>query len=834
MKSKESYEALLRDYQQLQLRVTRFSFIEQKLINAQDQLDHELILYKRLNQYSNKALKAGNINNFLSLSVEAIVDILEVEAAIVLIENNLTGQSSVFYEGVELVSEEIISEVTTDLHSLSEIVGKSKSVIISTKRLKLLQSFTSYKEAIFHSAKDSGLHLSVYLIGLVSLQKAPFYEELDDKHETIFSLFTQQFLTVLTNFYQHQRIEDQIIKITNSEIELKKLSLIATKTKNGVIISDAKGQIEWVNESFVKTSGYTFEEIKNTQVKKLLKNAFNDVAENRKIIKALKEKKNIELTLLNQTKAGSLYHSQIEIIPVFNENKEHINFIYVIKDITNEVGFKEQILRMNSRFELISKKSQIGIWEWDRETSISTWNDILVHQYGAQRDKVCNKFFGFWLASLHPDDKPIVMENRNKILRNEIESFEQDYRIIRADNNSIRYLKTLTIGEKNNKGEVVRLVGSSVDITEEKIADEKVKALKLFYESILNNMPNKIVVFNANKEIVYFNESMLTCFPIFENHLFESIENLGVDDLHYQKVIDKMLFNIQQAVKKNEVVKYNETLLLNRHEVELLQTVLPLFSNDELEYIIVSGVEITELNKVQKALQKKNNELVKVNSELDNFVYRVSHDLRSPLLSINGLISLINYEEINPVVSEYVTLIDNSVNRMDASIQDILEYSRNSRLDVKYELVNIKEMVYEVFNDIKFLTDSQIELEYYTNDEDTFVTDKFRISTLLKNLIGNAVKYKRDLPHSFIKFYLIKNSRTITLRILDNGLGISKNSIPKVFDMFYRGSSASVGTGLGLYICKEIIDRLHGKIKLKSKIDVGTEFEITLPQKKLK
>lgn len=830
MKALSKQAALLRDYQELQLRVTRFSYIEQQLKNAQDKLDHELILYKRLNQFSNKALKSSKVEDFLTIAVEAIVDILEVEASAIVIRNNDSGETSLFTEGVLLPTEVMKQQFIDDLANLSGIVGKSKSVIISAKRLELLHSLSDYKDAVFHFTNDKGLNTSVCLIGLVSASKAPFYEVLDEKHETIFSLFAQQFLTILTNFFQHQKIEDQVVKITNSEIELKKLSLIATKSKNGVIITDHKGRIEWVNESFTQTTGYAYEEVKGIQTLNILKNNFNDVEEYKRV---LKDKKSIEFASLNRTKQGKPYHTQTEIIPVFDEHKNYINFIYVIKDITNEVDFKEEILRMNSRFELISNKSQIGIWEWDRETSVSTWNNILISQYGTSKNKIGANFFNFWLDSIYPADKEEVMANRHKILNLEIDSFEQDYRIIRANDKSIRYLKTLTIGEKDSTGKVIRLVGSSIDITEQKEADEKIKALKLFYESILNNMPNKILIFNAASELIYYNESMHACQPFWEKHLFHSLYDIVIAEVENQSYVNHLISHIRQAVKRKTTVKFNETIVTGSKSTELLNTLLPFYTDGVLEYIIVSGVDITELNGAQLDLVKKNSELVKVNGELDNFVYRVSHDLRAPLLSIKGLISLINFKELNPATTEYISLIESSATRMDNSIQDILEYSRNSRLEVKLERVDIKELVYEIFNDIKFLTASQIELEYQTDGADTIITDKFRMSTLLKNMIGNAVKYKRDIPESFIKFHMSQKGKTMTMRIIDNGIGITKNSMPKVFDMFYRGSSASVGTGLGLYICKEIIERLNGKIKVKSKPNAGSEFDIVLPVNKL-
>jgi signal transduction histidine kinase len=261
---------------------------------------------------------------------------------------------------------------------------------------------------------------------------------------------------------------------------------------------------------------------------------------------------------------------------------------------------------------------------------------------------------------------------------------------------------------------------------------------------------------------------------------------------------------------------------------------LPFFKDEKLEYIILSGVDISELNKVQKDLLSNNVELQKVNSELDNFVYRVSHDLRSPLLSIKGLISLIDYNEVQPAsLVEYIKLIDSSASRMDYSIQDILEYSRNSRLEVILEEVDIRETVYEIFNDTKYSADTAIDLIYESDIDDVIITDKFRMRALLKNLIGNSVKYKNKNQESFVKFTMTKKNKMIVINIVDNGQGIDKENMPRVFEMFYRGCSESVGSGLGLYISKEIIEKLNGTISLKSKKTLGTEINIKLPVNKL-
>jgi signal transduction histidine kinase len=155
---------------------------------------------------------------------------------------------------------------------------------------------------------------------------------------------------------------------------------------------------------------------------------------------------------------------------------------------------------------------------------------------------------------------------------------------------------------------------------------------------------------------------------------------------------------IDEASRTKELQQYEEIKWrrLNEDHYYLL-SVQPFFSNfdaDEVDYFIVSGLEISEQKKIEKAILRKNDELKKINSELDNFVYSVSHDLRSPLLSIKGILALIfSAYDVGEEVSKYLHLAENSINRLDGTIQEILEYSRNARLDVKNETFDLREMV---------------------------------------------------------------------------------------------------------------------------------------------
>lgn len=229
--------------------------------------------------------------------------------------------------------------------------------------------------------------------------------------------------------------------------------------------------------------------------------------------------------------------------------------------------------------------------------------------------------------------------------------------------------------------------------------------------------------------------------------------------------------------------------------------------------------------------RRKTEELRKINSELDNFVYSVSHDLRSPLLSVKGILSLVfDLQQIEPEAEQYLRMAETSINRLDGIIQEILTYSRNSRMEVQPEWLNVEEMAEEVYEDIRFSTESQVRFIKDIQTDSLIYSDHARVNVLLRNIIGNAVKYRnKKIKDQFVKFRLFSEDQQLVMEVSDNGEGIPADRIDKIFDMFYRGTKNSTGTGLGLYIVKEIIIKMNGHIHVDSSEGEGTTFTIRLP-----
>jgi PAS domain S-box-containing protein len=246
--------------------------------------------------------------------------------------------------------------------------------------------------------------------------------------------------------------------------------------------------------------------------------------------------------------------------------------------------------------------------------------------------------------------------------------------------------------------------------------------------------------------------------------------------------------------------------------------------------LILQFVDISERKEFEELLQKRTEQLEKANKELDRFVYSTSHDLRAPLRSILGLIYIMQQEADPAAQKTYLEMMRSSVNRMDAFIKEIVELSKNSMQDVKIEKIDLPALVSETFENLRFIPGAEkIDFSVEVNQNSEFHSDESRLRIILNNLIANAVTYHNfNQEDPYIKVQATIRNKFAIIEVIDNGRGIKKEHQEKIFDMFYRASEDTKGSGLGLFIVKEAIAKLKGSIRLKSKLGAGTKFSIRL------
>ncbi len=241
--------------------------------------------------------------------------------------------------------------------------------------------------------------------------------------------------------------------------------------------------------------------------------------------------------------------------------------------------------------------------------------------------------------------------------------------------------------------------------------------------------------------------------------------------------------------------------------------------------------EITTRKEAEDKLIKTNKELSKRNTELDNFVYSVSHDLRAPIASVLGLINLAKKDKDITMKNTYLEKINNSALQQDNFIREILDQSRNSRLEIKREEILFQPLIDETFNQLKFATATGGEVERIinVNQTGTFYSDRWRLKVILNNIISNAIRY-RNGRDPVIKVNVEITDRKAKVEIEDNGRGIPEEHLDKVCQMFYRATDDGAGSGLGLYIVKETLDKLHGSINIESEEGKGTTVKLEIPE----
>lgn len=234
--------------------------------------------------------------------------------------------------------------------------------------------------------------------------------------------------------------------------------------------------------------------------------------------------------------------------------------------------------------------------------------------------------------------------------------------------------------------------------------------------------------------------------------------------------------------------------------------------------------------RAEEKLEKQNAELRKINSELDRFVYSASHELRAPLASLLGLLNLTSAEETSPSVLKKLNMMTIAVKRLDLFINDILNYSRNSRTEPETGKVDFEKLIHESMQSLSYLEGKdRIKVDVNITGE-VFYSDSQRIAVLLNNLLSNAIKYqRRNENEPWIGITITVSPQKAVLKISDNGHGIAPGHLPKIFTMFYRANDHQPGSGLGLYISREIVTKMGGTLEVTSEVNKGSEFTITLP-----
>jgi PAS domain S-box-containing protein len=370
----------------------------------------------------------------------------------------------------------------------------------------------------------------------------------------------------------------------------------------------------------------------------------------------------------------------------------------------------------------------------------------------------------------------------------------------------------------------------SRDITVRKAYQKKIVENEANLRSIFNTVDDSIWLINTDMELIDFNVQFRKVHKLaFGVKPMRGVNVLsllpGSDAELIERWRDRYSTGLAGKPGKFHDILHGEKELRN---VEI--STYPIVENGVVTGLTAYARDITQQVRTEGLLKSQNDELTKINAELDRFVYSASHDLRAPLMSVKGLLNMIHMDPDKSHVPQYLALMDQSISKLDHFISDIIHYSRNARMEVKLKEIDFSALVEESFESLKYMEGANlVTITTEVNTVVPFHSDASRLMIIFNNLITNAVRYRDPRKASRLHIAIDTTPGHARLEFADNGIGIAEEHLGHIFRMFFRASADSKGSGLGLYIVKGVIDKLMGLITVSSTVGVGTTFTITLP-----
>lgn len=358
------------------------------------------------------------------------------------------------------------------------------------------------------------------------------------------------------------------------------------------------------------------------------------------------------------------------------------------------------------------------------------------------------------------------------------------------------------------------------DTTVEREAQMAKRKTETLFSQLFKSSPFGLVMLDDTGKVVQVNEGFEKMF----GYTSEDLAGKSLNDFIVPAELETEGNDLNTIISSEQVIKIeSKRLHKNRTALSVIIYGVPVPLENKTISIFGVYVDITEQKRVEEELKVRN-------IELDNFVYKVSHDLRAPLSSVLGLVNLASLKGNTDNLEDYIQRIGQKVKQLDHFISDVLSHSKNLKLELKIEKINLQYLIDQTFTDLNYLKGANEISREVKIEGIEFNSDPWRMGEIFRNLISNAIKYRDfNKKDSYIRISIkIAPDRT-TILFEDNGIGISKANLTKIFEMFYRASEQSDGSGLGLYIVKNAVDKLGGILKVTSEIGKGTSFELKLP-----
>ncbi|MBN2681763.1 MAG: PAS domain S-box protein [Bacteroidales bacterium] len=678
--------------------------------------------------------------------------------------------------------------------------------------------------------------------------------------------------------YNRTRLKQKSEKRLGEQAKkLEQLSVILNKTNNAILIMDKFGNFEWMNEEFVSLSGYSFDEYRKIGITNLHKASFYN-----KIEEAIKEcvesKKTVNYTAQHVTKSGKELWLQTTLSPILNKEDEVIQLVAIDSDITGLKKAEELIQQKNLELEeknrqmqeseerlrrkseelrklaTIASKTDNAVSIMDADGNFEWVNDGFVNMFGYTLEEFIQLKKGRNLSDI--SSNPRIKEILEECRKNQRSVTYSSFKISKWGKHI--WLQTNLTPVLDEYGEIFNLIAIDSDISSLKIAEKEISKINLQLEKknqdlnrlsiVASKTDNAVMIMDSKGNFQWTNDGFTRMYgysfdEYCEKHggsILQSSSNPNIKQI------------LNSCTNNHESFTYSSyAIRKNGEKVWLHTTLTPVLDNEgKTSNIVVIESNINKLKETEEEVRQKNIKLQETNKKLmesqenlkelnamkDKFFSVIAHDLRSPIssfLSVSDYLSNPSHNVSREQMLHFAKGLNASAGHLYKLLENLLQWSifQTGGLIFKPTNFDLKDII--DFNIELIKKDADNKKISVVNSLKTSIfayADVNMINTVLRNLINNSIKFSNI--GGKINILVTEKSRFLEVSVEDNGVGISEANIDKLFRIDFRltteGTMEEKGTGLGLILCKEFVEKNGGIIKVESKPGKGTIIKFTL------
>lgn len=531
----------------------------------------------------------------------------------------------------------------------------------------------------------------------------------------------------------------------------------------------------------------------------------------------------------------------VNAIPQFREGEEKPYQVFSTLDNITELKMaQDSLMASEERYSLAQRAAQIGSWDWDILTNDVGWSNEIEGMFGFEPGGFDGRFETY-INCIHPNDRPLMLNSIDQAMRGA--DFNVEVRIV-WQNGEVHWINGTGDVVYNTDHIPIRMLGIVQDITARKLAENEVKANEEKFRRIFEDSPLGLIILSSDFSFLEVNSAFSKLLGYYTNEL----RSISLPSIIHPDDLNEILAGIKQLGERKiqqcrselrYITRYGEIIWAN-FSVSILRN-----SDGTFRSFLAMISDISDRKKAEELLisakneaVQKSNELKELNATKDKFFSIIAHDLKNPFFYLLASSQFIK-EEFNNLDEnekyEIVSRFHDGTGKIYKLLENLLQWSRMKldRIEFKVEDITLSSIIKEELEDSELGTENKnITITKKYNDDITFKADRNMFRTVIRNLISNAIKFSHKGGEIIVSAKSEPN--LFSFSVQDFGVGIPQNNLEKLFkidgEVSTKGTNDEEGTGLGLILCKEFIDKHNGTIKVESEPKKGSTFTVSIPQ----